>query len=90
MGCSGPAILRAPDRPGEQIVGLVDLDMPLLLYDFTDFVAFGADHSTLARAVAAAGAGMKIGVSPDPLPQETLFVRSDHYPFVKRACRPCS
>ena len=72
-----------PTVPAEQIVGLVDLDMPLLLYDFTDFVAFGADHSTLAGAVAAAGASLKVSVSPDPLPQETLFVRSDHYPFVK-------
>lgn len=73
-----------PTVPAQQIVGLVDLDMPLLLYDFTDVVAFGAEHSTTARAVAAAGASMKIAVSPDPMPQETLFVRSDHYPFVKR------
>ena len=27
---------------------------------------------------------MKVSVSPDPMPQETLFVRSDHYPFVRR------
>lgn len=72
-----------PTIPAQQIVGLVDLDMPLLLYDFTDVVAFGADHSTTGRAVAAAGASMHIGLSPDPMPQETLFVRSDHYPFVQ-------
>ncbi len=73
-----------PTVPADQIVGLVDLDMPLLLYDFTDVVAFGSEHSTTARAVAAAGASMKVSVSPDPMPQETLFVRSDHYPFVQR------
>ena len=73
-----------PTVPADQIVGLVDLDMPLLLYDFTDVVAFGSEHSTTARAVAAAGASMKVSVSPDPMPQETLFVRSDHYPFVRR------
>ncbi len=73
-----------PTVPAEQIVGLVDLDMPLLLYDFTDVVAFGASHSTIARAAAAAGASMNVALSPDPLPQETLFVRSDHYPFVKQ------
>jgi Zn-dependent M28 family amino/carboxypeptidase len=72
-----------PTIPAQQIVGLVDLDMPLLLYDFTDVVAFGADHSTTGRAVAAAGSSMHIGLSPDPMPQETLFVRSDHYPFVQ-------
>ena len=73
-----------PTVPAQQIVGLVDLDMPLLLYDFADVVAFGSEHSTTAKAVAAAGASMNIAVSPDPMPQETLFVRSDHYPFVKR------
>jgi Zn-dependent M28 family amino/carboxypeptidase len=66
------------------IVGLVDLDMPLLLYDFTDVVAFGSTHSTIAKAVAEAGKGMGVRVSADPMPEETLFVRSDHYPFVKR------
>jgi Zn-dependent M28 family amino/carboxypeptidase len=73
-----------PTVPAGSIVGLVDLDMPLLLYDFTDVVAFGSEHSTIAKAVAEAGKGMGIRVSPDPLPEETLFVRSDHYPFVKR------
>ena len=73
-----------PTVPADQIVGLVDLDMPLLLYDFTDVVAFGSEHSTTAKAVTAAGASMKVSVSPDPMPQETLFVRSDHYPFVRR------
>jgi len=73
-----------PTVPADGIVGLVDLDMPLLLYDFTDVVAFGSDHSTIAKAVAAAGKGMGVRVSPDPMPDETLFVRSDHYPFVKR------
>lgn len=72
-----------PTVPAADIVGLVNLDMPLLLYDFTDVVAFGAEHSTISRAVAAAGASMNIALSPDPLPDEALFVRSDHYPFVK-------
>ncbi|HYC94842.1 MAG TPA: M20/M25/M40 family metallo-hydrolase, partial [Sphingomicrobium sp.] len=36
-----------PTVPAQSIVGLVDLDMPMLLYPFTDVVAFGADHSTI-------------------------------------------
>ena len=84
-GLLGAGYLAAhPTVPADQIVGLVNLDMPLLLYDFTDVVAFGSEHSTIAKAVATAGAGMKVGVAPDPMPQETLFVRSDHYPFVRR------
>jgi Zn-dependent M28 family amino/carboxypeptidase len=73
-----------PTVPAASIVGLVDLDMPLLLYPFTDVIAFGADHSTVAKAVADAGRGMGVGVSPDPMPQESIFVRSDHYRFVTR------
>ncbi|HET7708309.1 MAG TPA: M20/M25/M40 family metallo-hydrolase [Sphingomicrobium sp.] len=73
-----------PTVPASQILGVVDLDMPLLLYNFTDVVAFGADHSTVAQAVADAGRSMGIAVSPDPMPEQALFVRSDHYRFVLR------
>ena len=73
-----------PTVPASSIVGLVDLDMPLLLYPFTDVIAFGAEHSTVARAVADAGRQMGVAVSPDPMPEESIFVRSDHYRFVTR------
>ena len=75
---------RHPSVPVKQIVGNVDLDMPLLLYPFTDLIAFGADHSTLGPIVAKAVAPMGVKLSPDPMPQETIFVRSDHYMFVKQ------
>ncbi len=75
---------RHPSVPVSQIVGNVDLDMPLLLYPFTDVIAFGADHSTLGPIVAKAVAPMTITLSPDPMPQEGIFVRSDHYMFVKQ------
>ena len=73
-----------PTVPLSSIVSVVDLDMPLPLYDFTDVIAFGADHSTVARTVAQAGSAMGIRVAPDPMPQETIFVRSDHYRFVQK------
>ncbi|HEU4877576.1 MAG TPA: M28 family metallopeptidase [Sphingomicrobium sp.] len=73
-----------PTVPAASIVGLVDLDMPLLLYPFTDVIAFGAEHSTVAKAVADAGRQMGISVSADPMPEESIFVRSDHYRFVTR------
>ena len=73
-----------PTVPIGKIISVVDLDMPLPLYDFTDVTAFGANHSTVARAVASAGAQMGITVSPDPMPEESIFVRSDHYRFVLR------
>jgi hypothetical protein len=73
-----------PTVPAASIVGLVDLDMPVLLYPFKDVTAFGADHSTIGATVVEAGRTMGISVSPDPMPQEALFTRSDHYRFVRR------
>ncbi len=73
-----------PTVPIGQIVGGVDLDMPVPLYQFTDVVAFGGDHSTIGEAIAEAGKAMKITVSPDPMPEQAIFTRSDHYRFVER------
>jgi Zn-dependent M28 family amino/carboxypeptidase len=61
----------------------VNLDMPILLYDFTDVVAFGADRSSIGEAVRRAGAKMNVALSPDPMPEEGIFTRSDHYRFVE-------
>lgn len=68
---------------GGKIVGVVNLDMPVLLYDFVDVIAFGSEHSTLGPIVDRAGARMNVKRIEDPLPQEGLFTRSDHYRFVQ-------
>jgi hypothetical protein len=75
---------RFPTVPIEKLVGNVGLDMPMLLYPFTDVVAFGANHSTLGKQVADAVSPMNIQLSPDPMPEQGVFTRSDHYPLVKR------
>ena len=75
---------RHPTVPIGNIVAGVDLDMPVPLYDFTDIVAFGAEHSTVARNVEQAAASMGIRVSPDPMPEQAIFTRSDHYRFVQQ------
>jgi Zn-dependent M28 family amino/carboxypeptidase len=72
-----------PTVPIERIVAGIDLDMPLLLYDFTDVVAYGSTHSSLETAFQRAAAGMGVQLSPDPMPEQGIFVRSDHYPMVK-------
>jgi hypothetical protein len=74
---------RNPTMPRNRIVADVDLDMPLLKYDFTDVVAFGAEHSSVGDAVRRAAGRMKLKLSPDPMPEEGLFTRSDHYRFVE-------
>jgi len=72
-----------PPVPRGSIVADVNLDMPILTYDFVDLVAYGADRSSLGRLVAAAAAAEGVKLVPDPDPQEAYFVRSDHYSFVK-------
>lgn len=84
-GLLGSAYLaRHPVVGDGKVVAVVNLDMPILLYDFQDVVAFGAEHSEIGVAVARASQRMGIALSPDPLPEERLFTRSDHYSFVKQ------
>ena len=74
---------RNPTVPLAALAANVNLDMPILTYDFTDVVAFGADRSSIGPAVRRASARMGIALSPDPMPEEGLFTRSDHFRFVE-------
>ncbi|RUO78281.1 M28 family metallopeptidase [Pseudidiomarina taiwanensis] len=73
-----------PTVPLGQIVGNVNLDMPVLLYNFADVIAFGSNHSTMGAAVAKAAGQFGIELSEDPMPEQAIFTRSDHYAFVKK------
>jgi len=85
LGLLGSSYWAAhPTIPLSKVSAAIDLDMPVPLYDFTDVVAFGAEHSTVAEAVADAGRTMGISVGPDPMPEQGIFTRSDHYPLVLR------
>lgn len=74
---------RNPTLPIARVVGVVNIDMPILSCDFADIVAFGAERSTLIGPVTAAARGEGLTVSPDPQPEEAVFTRSDHYPMVR-------
>jgi uncharacterized membrane protein len=76
-------LARNPVVENGRVVGVVNLDMPVLTYDFSDVIAFGAEHSTLGPIVQRAAARMNVAVTPDPLPEQGLFTRSDHYMFVR-------
>lgn len=75
---------RNPTVPLSSIAADVDLDMPILTYDFTDVTAFGADRSSIGPSVQRAAGRMNIKLSPDPEPDEGIFTRSDHYRFVEQ------
>lgn len=74
---------RNPTVPLGALAANVNLDMPILTYDFTDVVAFGAERSAIGPAVRRAAARMGVGLAGDPMPDEGLFTRSDHYRFVE-------
>jgi Zn-dependent M28 family amino/carboxypeptidase len=76
-------LARNPVTANGRIVGVVNLDMPVLTYDFTDVIAFGAEHSTLGPIVRRAASRMGVALADDPLPEQGLFTRSDHYMFVR-------
>ncbi len=74
---------KNPTVPIDSIVANINLDMPLFTYPFADVVAFGANHSTLKAYVERAAGSAGIKLSPDPMPEQGLFVRSDHYKLVQ-------
>ncbi|HXH15131.1 MAG TPA: M28 family metallopeptidase [Sphingomonas sp.] len=73
-----------PTVPLTSIVADVNLDMPILTYKFEDMVVFGAERSTIGPIVQKAVAAIGVGLSPDPMPEEGIFVRSDHFRFVQK------
>ena len=66
-----------PTVPMDRIVANVNIDMPLFIYPLADVVAFGAEHSSLKSPVERAAARAGLSLSPDPMPEEVLCIRSD-------------
>jgi Zn-dependent M28 family amino/carboxypeptidase len=73
-----------PTVPASAIVADINIDEIFMFAPTRDVVPIGGEHSTLGDAVAHAAAKMNLEISPDPQPEEVVFVRSDQYPFVKR------
>lgn len=77
-------LAQNPVNGNGRVVAVVNFDMPVLTYQFSDVIAFGAENSTLGPIVAKATGQAGIALSPDPVPEEGLFTRSDHYRFVQQ------
>ena len=75
---------RYPTVPEGSIVADINLDEIASLFPLKDIVALGAEHSTLNEDVIAAAKLTGFEISPDPFPEETYFIRSDQFPFVRR------
>ena len=76
--CHNPTISNG------SIVADVNVDQVPMFWPVQDIVAFGAEHSTLDAVVRKAGEYMHLTVSPDPMPEEAVFIRSDQYSFVRQ------
>ncbi len=75
---------RNPTVPAAGIVADLTLDMPFLFHPLKDIVPYGAQHSTLSAPVNRAAAKMGLAIAEDPIPEQVLFIRSDHYSFVRQ------
>jgi Peptidase family M28 len=73
-----------PTVAKKSIVANINVDEVLLLWPMEDVIAFGAEHSSLGDVIKKAAARMNVTVSPDPLPEQVIFIRSDQYSFVKQ------
>jgi hypothetical protein len=74
---------RNPTVKGS-LVANVNIDMPVALTEMADVIGFGAEHTSLGPIAARAARAEGLKLSPDPMPEETVFVRSDQYSFVRR------
>jgi hypothetical protein len=66
------------------VVADINMDEDLMLWPLRDIVAFGAEHSSLDAVAQKAAARLQLSESPDPNPEEVVFIRSDQYSFVKQ------
>jgi Peptidase family M28 len=72
-----------PTVPLKSIVANVNIDgAPGLYYPMNDVVVLGAEHSSLNNEVTGAAKQIGYELTPDPMPEEVMFIRSDQYSFV--------
>src|SRR5262249_57963196 len=72
-----------PLWPIGQIVADINIDQTGMMWPIVDVVADGTERSTLARPAERATAALGLTVSPDPVPEQGFFLRSDQAPFAR-------
>jgi Peptidase family M28/PA domain len=75
---------HVPTVPAASLVANVNMDEDAMLWPLRDIVAFGAEHSSLGGVVERAAQRLHLSRSPDPMPEQVVFIRSDQYSFVKQ------
>src|ERR1700733_1345655 len=73
-----------PTVAKNSIVADINIDQVFLLYPLEDIIAFGAEHTSLDSVIQRAAKHLGLVESPDPMPEQVIFIRSDQYSFVKQ------
>jgi hypothetical protein len=72
-----------PTVPRSAIAANINIDgAPGLFYSMKDLIVLGIEHSSLEQQVQSAAKRIGYSLSPDPMPEENFFIRSDQYSFV--------
>jgi len=82
-GEQGSEYLASHPPIGGTIVADINMDMFLMLFPVKDLVALGGEHTSLGAVAREAAESVGLIISPDPIPEEVRFIRSDQYSFVK-------
>nr|WP_052731337.1 M28 family metallopeptidase [Spirosoma radiotolerans] len=73
-----------PTVPKDKIVANLCLDMPFFFHPLLDIVPYGSEHSSMKGAVDAAAQFVGVTIAKDPIPEQAVFMRSDHFSFVRQ------
>ena len=76
--------VQNPTVPQSSLVANFSLDMPFLFHPLLDIVPYGSEHSSMGASVAQAAARLGLAIGPDPIPEQVLFIRSDHFSFIRQ------
>jgi hypothetical protein len=75
---------KNPTVEKKNLVANINTDMPMLLTEMLDIVPIGMEHSSLRAPIERAANETGFLLSPDPAPEQVVFVRSDQFPFVRQ------
>lgn len=73
-----------PTVPFESVIGNINIDMLVMIARTKDLIPLGMDTNEIGDVARDVAREMNVELSPDPFPEEVLFVRSDQYPFIRR------
>ncbi len=72
-----------PTVPIDKIAANINMDELPMVFDFKDVIPLGAEHSSLGPLIDRIAKSEGLETSPDSMPEENFFVRSDQYSLVR-------